>query len=174
MASCIFSNLSQWMLSIPETHTSNSVIYYDILIRVGSVSWSVSRRYNEFAELNVTLVKEQGVNKDLLPPKKFIGNLNPDFVDQRRKLLEIYLNTVFQHLVRTMPQELATFLDLGNHDVMFIIRKIPEKLNTTCQKHWPELSILQVGDLSVSSRGIIPIQYSHYLYYWTNGVSPLL
>uniref|UniRef100_A0A146KQZ6 Nischarin n=3 Tax=Lygus hesperus TaxID=30085 RepID=A0A146KQZ6_LYGHE len=150
MASCIFSSLNQWMISIPETRNLDGVVYYDIMVQIGDVSWTVSRRYNEFSQLNTALIKEQGLNKCLLPPKRFVGNANPEFVDQRRGQLELYLNTIFKLLVKTMPSELASFLELEEHDIMFIIRKIPDKLSKCKQGtgSCPELRVLDIHALS--------------------------
>ncbi|KAF6216886.1 hypothetical protein GE061_001236 [Apolygus lucorum] len=136
------------MICIPESHVSDGVVYYDILIQIGNVSWNVSRRYNEFSQLNTALIKEQGINKYLLPPKRFVGNANPEFVDQRRCQLELYLNTVFKLLVKTMPSELASFLEFEEHDIMFIIRKIPQKVSLCKQGTCPELRVLDIHALS--------------------------
>lgn len=144
MASSIISNQTQWKLTIPETHCYLGKVFYHINVQVGNVSWIVKRRYSEFAELNATLTRDQGLNKDLLPPKKFVGNLDPRFIDQRRILLELYLNRIFQLLLKTMPTSLANFLDLGNHDVMFIIKEIPRKLVAEEAK----LSVLEVGKMN--------------------------
>uniref|UniRef100_A0A8D8C8W0 Sorting nexin-29 n=2 Tax=Culex pipiens TaxID=7175 RepID=A0A8D8C8W0_CULPI len=58
--------------------------------------WSVFRRYSEFLRLHKRLQKEHPTVKTLdFPPKKKIGNMNPQFVEQRRQRLQVYLNSLF-------------------------------------------------------------------------------
>lgn len=52
-------------------------------------SWRVSRRYNDFVQLNATL-SISGIDL-ALPPKKIIGNMEPDFIAQRQVALQVSL-----------------------------------------------------------------------------------
>lgn len=52
-------------------------------------SWRVSRRYNEFVQLNGAL-GSSGIPLPL-PPKRIIGNMEPDFVAQRQLALQVCL-----------------------------------------------------------------------------------
>lgn len=62
----------------------------------GGGCWSVFRRYSEFLRLHKRLQKEHPSVKTLdFPPKKKIGNMNPQFVEQRRQRLQVYLNSLF-------------------------------------------------------------------------------
>lgn len=81
-------------------------------------------RYNEFAELHDKLVLEHCVEKDILPPKKLIGNKCEAFVEKRRASLEIYLNAVYNYLKKAMPRELAVFLDLHIYDIFFLLQSM--------------------------------------------------
>lgn len=81
-------------------------------------------RYNEFAELHEKLVSEHCVEKDILPPKKLIGNKCEAFVEKRRQSLEIYLNAVYNYLKKAMPRELAIFLDLHVYDIYFLLQSM--------------------------------------------------
>ncbi|KZC04957.1 PX domain-containing protein kinase-like protein [Dufourea novaeangliae] len=49
-------------------------------------SWRVSRRYNDFIQLNAAL-SASGLDLSL-PPKKIIGNMEPDFIAQRQIALQ--------------------------------------------------------------------------------------
>lgn len=49
--------------------------------------WRVSRRYNDFVQLNAAL-SISGIDL-ALPPKKIIGNMEPDFVAQRQIALQV-------------------------------------------------------------------------------------
>lgn len=81
-------------------------------------------RYNDFAELHEKLVSEHCVEKDILPPKKLIGNKCEAFVEKRRQNLEIYLNIVYNYLKKAMPRELAVFLDLHVYDIYFLLQSM--------------------------------------------------
>lgn len=81
-------------------------------------------RYNEFAELHEKLVSEHCVEKDILPPKKLIGNKCEAFVEKRRQSLELYLNAVYNYLKKAMPRELAVFLDLHVYDIYFLLQSM--------------------------------------------------
>lgn len=55
--------------------------------------WRVSRRYNDFVQLNAAL-SISGIDL-ALPPKKIIGNMEPDFIAQRQIALQVnYLNYI--------------------------------------------------------------------------------
>lgn len=61
-----------------------------------SECWSVFRRYSEFYRLHKRLQKEHPSVKTLdFPPKKKIGNMNPQYVEQRRQRLQVYMNSLF-------------------------------------------------------------------------------
>uniref|UniRef100_A0A182J7H1 Sorting nexin-29 n=1 Tax=Anopheles atroparvus TaxID=41427 RepID=A0A182J7H1_ANOAO len=69
---------------------------------VGNESWCIYRRYNEFYRLHRRLQKEYPTVKTLdFPPKKKLGNMNADFVEQRRQRLQVYLNSLF---VSVLPE----------------------------------------------------------------------
>lgn len=67
---------------------------------------------------------EHCVEKDILPPKKLIGNKCEAFVEKRRLSLEIYLNAVYNYLKKAMPRELAVFLDLHVYDIYFLLQSM--------------------------------------------------
>lgn len=76
---------------IPSTEQVEGVTLYNVILKVGPVEWSVKQRYNAFSELHDKLVSNHGVARDLLPPKKIIGNKDPAFIEKRRVDLELYL-----------------------------------------------------------------------------------
>ena len=49
--------------------------------------------------------------RDVLPPKKLLGNKDPAFLMRRRAELETYLQNIFHFLVRSLPVPLAEFLE---------------------------------------------------------------
>lgn len=57
------------MLTFSSLHNLGTT-YYNILVTIGSVSWTVRHRYKEFVDLHSKLVNGQSIGRDLLPPKK--------------------------------------------------------------------------------------------------------
>lgn len=55
-------------------------------------SWRVSRRYNDFVQLNAAL-SVSGFDLPL-PPKRIIGNMEPDFIAQRQIALQVCLKVI--------------------------------------------------------------------------------
>lgn len=50
------------------------------------------------------------INQIILPPKKFIGNLNPEHIEKRRVCLEAYLQDIVNQLGK-IPRLLQIFLE---------------------------------------------------------------
>ncbi|OQR88525.1 kinase [Thraustotheca clavata] len=63
---------------------------YILEVSVDGMTYVVKHRYHEFKELHDTLVKD-GYKCQAVPPKKFIGSLNPDFVHKRQQELSNWL-----------------------------------------------------------------------------------
>jgi hypothetical protein len=121
---CFLINRHDTAITIPNVEKNDSVIVYMIMVRVGNISWTVFHRYNDFVELHEKLVSDHGVAKDILPPKKVIGNREPTFIEKRRGALEVYLTTVVNFLQRAMPRELALFLDFHLYDILFLLQNL--------------------------------------------------
>ena len=110
-------------LTIPEVVTEDGVTQYLIIVNIGAVEYKVRHRYSEFENMHTKLI-EEGVEKDLLPPKKMIGNKDPAFIMKRRKELETYLQTTFHFFEKNLPVVLAEFLDFPLYDIHYIVRNL--------------------------------------------------
>ena len=66
--------------------------------------WNVWRRYSEFTNFHSELKKEGVVGRPTMPQKKWLGNLEPEFINKRVKNLEAYLSDVLR-----MPQGQTLF-----------------------------------------------------------------
>lgn len=121
---CLLLNQDDINIKIPRVETTDGVTYYVIEVRVATVNWSLKHRYSEFAELHEILVSEHCVDKDILPPKKLIGNKSEVFIEKRRIGLERYLSVVYYYLKKTLPREFAIFLHLHLHDIFFILQNM--------------------------------------------------
>ena len=92
-----------WMLD-----ESSSVALYEIEIRGrNNLQWTLTRRYQEFAELN-KLLENSVRDADVLPPfpeKEWswwgwlggVDHCSPDFISMRQSLLDNYLKKVSKH-----------------------------------------------------------------------------
>lgn len=117
-------NQDDVLIKIPSHEVSDNITLYNIVIRVASVEWTVKHRYNDFLLLHETLVNEHCVEKDILPPKKLLGNRTDAFINKRRNGLEAYLNIVYNYLRKIMPKELTTFLELDVYDIFFLLQSM--------------------------------------------------
>ena len=71
-------------------------------------------------------MEKHGIAWDLLPPKKIVGNLKPDHIEKRKRLLEKYLKSVLL-ILDEYPKALIEFLELDQF-VSIVIG--PSKLGT--------------------------------------------
>ncbi|KAG7172734.1 Nischarin-like [Homarus americanus] len=118
------SRENQVEANISSTEQQDGVTLYNITLNVGPVQWSVKQRYNAFVELHDKLVSNHGVARDLLPPKKIIGNKDPAFIEKRRADLELYLQTIINFMHRALPRELAEFLDFHQYELTHLLQSL--------------------------------------------------
>ncbi|CAD6238665.1 GSCOCG00008509001-RA-CDS [Cotesia congregata] len=78
-------------------------------------SWRVSRRYNDFVQLNGVL-SMSGLDLPL-PPKKIIGNMDVEFIAQRQIALQNYLNVVLMNPILASSLPMKHFLDPNNYAI---------------------------------------------------------
>ncbi|XP_076044286.1 nischarin-like [Oratosquilla oratoria] len=107
---------------IPSAHPLEAYTEYKIQVTIESVTWIVGHRYNDFVDLHEKLVSNHGLARDLLPPKKLIGNKDPVFIETRRKDLQLYLQTILNFLQHVFPKELADFLEMKEYEVSNLLQ----------------------------------------------------
>ena len=118
-------------ITVPEVITSEEgVTLYQVVVEVGPVVYRVKHRYSEFESMHSKIV-ENGIEKDLLPPKKLIGNKDPAFIMKRRKDLENYLQTVYHFLEKSLPRVLAEFLDFPTYDIHYVLQDLASHYHET-------------------------------------------
>ena len=118
------------VITVPEVVTEEGVTLYQVVVEVGPVVYKVKHRYSEFEAMHSKVV-EEGVEKDLLPPKKLLGNKDPAFIMKRRKDLESYLQTVYHFLEKNLPTVLAEFLDFPTYDIHYVLQDLASKYHET-------------------------------------------
>lgn len=121
---CFFQNGDDTKITIPRIEEAEKCTLYEIQVEIGDIHWTVLHRYNDFVQLHEVLVTEHGVAKDLLPPKKVIGNKERSFIEKRRAGLENYLMMVVRYLQKTMPKELVVFLSFPDYDILFLLQNM--------------------------------------------------
>lgn len=105
LSSTRVNTLASFQVSIPravlqKTKTKNYYVYeINLRTKDGSESWTIFKRYRDFYSFHKQLKKQHLQIKVLdFPPKKKIGNLDFDFVEQRRQRLQLYIRHVIQNL----------------------------------------------------------------------------
>ena len=61
-------------------------------------------------------------SRELLPPKKLLGNKDPAFLLKRRKDLESYLQSIFHFLARNIPTALEEFLEFNKVSINVLLK----------------------------------------------------
>jgi hypothetical protein len=89
---------------------------YIIQVSISGKTWQCQRRYKEFDELHNKLRR---VNSDLhipsLPPKKWFGNMAPQFVSQRQAGLQSYVDELLADPRWASMHILRAFFDTHRH-----------------------------------------------------------
>ncbi|XP_034020922.1 PX domain-containing protein kinase-like protein isoform X2 [Thalassophryne amazonica] len=76
-------------------------------------SWQVIRRYSDFDLLNSSLMV-CGASLPF-PPKKLIGNMDREFIAERQRGLQSYLDSLTQHPLLSTSLHVKKFLDPSNY-----------------------------------------------------------
>lgn len=80
-------------------------------------SWQVIRRYSDFDALNTSLMV-CGISLPL-PPKKLIGNMEREFIAERQRGLQTYLDSITQHPLLCSCLSVKRFLDPNNYSTNY-------------------------------------------------------
>jgi len=80
-------------------------------------AWEVSKRYTDFVNLHNAL-QDSGLPLNL-PKKKIVGNLDREFVIQRQKELQLFIQTIMEHEEMAFNIHTRRFMDPGSYAVNF-------------------------------------------------------
>ncbi|XP_036593255.1 PX domain-containing protein kinase-like protein isoform X4 [Trichosurus vulpecula] len=80
-------------------------------------SWQIVRRYSDFDLLNNSL-QISGLSLPL-PPKKLIGNMDREFIAERQKGLQNYLNVITTNHILSNCELVKKFLDPNNYSANY-------------------------------------------------------
>ncbi|KAI4467204.1 px serine/threonine kinase pxk [Holotrichia oblita] len=76
-------------------------------------TWRIHKRYNDFVKLHSQL-QASGLPLTL-PPKKIIGNMDPEFISERQQALQKYLNTIVMNPILVSSLPARSFIDPANY-----------------------------------------------------------
>ncbi|XP_045079645.1 PX domain-containing protein kinase-like protein isoform X1 [Coregonus clupeaformis] len=105
---------------IEASQNLNSHTEYIIRVQRGVTtenSWQVIKRYSDFDMLNSSLLVS-GVSLPL-PPKKLLGNMDREFIAERQRGLQVYLDFITQHHILATCQLVKKFLDTNNYSANY-------------------------------------------------------
>ncbi|XP_030061221.1 LOW QUALITY PROTEIN: PX domain-containing protein kinase-like protein [Microcaecilia unicolor] len=80
-------------------------------------SWQIVRRYSDFDLLNNSL-QISGLSLPL-PPKKLIGNMDREFIAERQRGLQNFLNVITTHHLLSNCELVKKFLDPSNYSANY-------------------------------------------------------
>eukprot|EP00742_Colponemidia_sp_Colp-10_P004106 GILJ01004381.1.p1 GENE.GILJ01004381.1~~GILJ01004381.1.p1 ORF type:complete len:747 (+),score=97.25 GILJ01004381.1:106-2346(+) len=101
-------DLNQLVVAVPKWKMAvigpKTIVVYKVRVEMGGKGWSLSKRYSEFKQLHQQLAKifssnrypELAARLPRPPPKGVFTQLDPDFLETRRRGLESYLQALVQ------------------------------------------------------------------------------
>ncbi|XP_060058999.1 PX domain-containing protein kinase-like protein isoform X2 [Erinaceus europaeus] len=135
--------------AIEASQTLQSHTEYIIRVQRGiSVenSWQIVRRYSDFDLLNNSL-QISGLSLPL-PPKKLIGNMDREFIAERQKGLQNYLNVITTNHILSNCELVKKFLDPNGYSSNYTGWRIRKKYFLMKIKNQPkERLVLNWADL---------------------------
>ncbi|XP_052088416.1 serine/threonine-protein kinase Sgk1-like isoform X2 [Mytilus californianus] len=94
--------------------TDKRFVVYKVVVNADNKSWFIFRRYNEFYQLHEKIKKLYPDANLRLPGKRLFGNLDPDFIQQRRDGLDEFIQKLVSHPKISQHPEVRSFLSLDN------------------------------------------------------------
>ncbi|CAH1788131.1 unnamed protein product [Owenia fusiformis] len=104
-------------VQISDTETwekSKRFTVYKVVVTHAGKSWFIFRRYNEFHSVYEKLKKAFPDANLRLPGKRLFGNLDPDFIKERRTGLHEFIQTIVNTQAILRLPEIQLFLGINN------------------------------------------------------------
>jgi len=154
----------------------NEIVFYNMRVYqsdTGEIIY-LAKRYSQFRQLDKRLKKSiRSHHYPPLPPKEFVlttDHTDPQFIEERRALLEYYLNNIFQSIDIRVSEPVNEFL---THN------RLAERLSKRLEETY-ELDLIRSSPMSIDGIGVevsniwIPStkrQRDHILYqlHWNTG-----
>eukprot|EP00761_Pharyngomonas_kirbyi_P007072 gb/GECH01007081.1/.p1 GENE.gb/GECH01007081.1/~~gb/GECH01007081.1/.p1 ORF type:complete len:276 (+),score=90.47 gb/GECH01007081.1/:1-828(+) len=87
----------------------------DILFKPENKNWKVYHRYSQFDQLNSKLLPQFGQSIPQLPPKSVFRNFDRKFLEERRQILELYLQRIVAFQDTLFSSHVSQFLDFDHN-----------------------------------------------------------
>jgi hypothetical protein len=104
-------------VSIFKANIRDETAFFIIQVKGGFNSWVIEKRYSQFEDLHSSLFVAEALVLPVgvaLPPKKiklFVSHITPKFVEERRCLLDAYLNRVISSKSLVKSRALSQWLE---------------------------------------------------------------
>ena len=122
------------------------IIYIDIKIK----TWKICRRFKEFEKLNEELFKKYSELPNL--PKKTIFSLSKGIVEERRIMLENYLNYVVNQFNLYQNPKILEFIELDKEILPLLKKKsLSVILNSKTALYLENIDILKIKSKSIEN-----------------------
>ncbi|GMT24149.1 hypothetical protein PFISCL1PPCAC_15446, partial [Pristionchus fissidentatus] len=111
-----------------------SYVLYTLRITIEPYTWTIERRYSDFAQLDKIRFTDK--KKSFLPKKKTIGNLDSEFIADRKIELDKYMKSFIeleiwyqrQKNLHSLPLLIAQFLDMHQYEIHSIVDDLSLRL----------------------------------------------
>jgi len=101
-----------------DNKTAEKSAYYHIIVKRGKQERIVARRYSEFYEFHRLLVRFSSYARRCnFPPKTWFRNVSKNFLEERRELLDKYLQQVLHDQRIARHKYTIAFLNLNNFEL---------------------------------------------------------
>jgi len=112
---CLRANIHKTEVRGPKT---SPFVVYILHMRTAFTVRGMSRRYSDFVLLDTKLRAHfgdaaQGTRIPMLPPKRMLGHLSPDFVAERRRQLQDYLDRLMAQALTAHSLPVLDFLEVS-------------------------------------------------------------
>jgi hypothetical protein len=118
-----------------EVENEKPYIVYNIRCKMDGVEWTISKRYNDFYQLQKTLLKTTtpNVHKELasFPGKMMFGNKKSEKLERRKFNLQVWLDTVLTNSETSESRDVHFFLETKKHVGYLPTRTSKDKHSST-------------------------------------------
>lgn len=102
-------------ISIPG-YSESTPTYFTVQVSMERSTYNVRKRYSDFEAFHTSIEQEMGERAPVdLPPKKWIGNRGREFLEDRRRRLEIYLRSMTKREEWRDSLTFQQFLEVTKH-----------------------------------------------------------
>ena len=110
-------SLSPFLVGVDVKVTGNEFVKdhteYVLLVSCQGKTWRVNRRYRQFDALHQRLRRDAPrVFLPPMPPKQWFGRLNPDFINQRQRDLQRFIDELLANPRITSMHSFRAFLEV--------------------------------------------------------------